>query len=74
MATVSPRREQAKRFGGTLRRLRHRANLTQEQLAEAAGISYRYIQALEQGLNLPNIYIAAALKKSLKTDWEELIR
>jgi len=74
VATSSPRREQAKRFGAILRRLRNRAGLTQEALAEASGISPRYIQALEQGLNLPNIYIGAALKKALKVDWDELVR
>lgn len=74
MATTSPRREQAKRFGAVLRRLRARAGMTQEALAEAAGISPRYVQALEQGLNVPSIYIGAALKKALKVDWDELVK
>ena len=39
-------------FAGLLRRLRIDAGLTQEQLAEAAGLSYRSISDLERGINL----------------------
>jgi tetratricopeptide (TPR) repeat protein/transcriptional regulator with XRE-family HTH domain len=38
-------------FGALLRRLRADAGLTQEQLAEAAGVSTRAISALERGIN-----------------------
>jgi len=34
---------------GRLRQLRQVHNLTQEQFAEAAGISYKYYQAIEAG-------------------------
>ena len=36
-------------FGETLRRLRHRAGLTQEQLAARAGLSVNAVSALERG-------------------------
>ena len=39
-------------FGGLLRRLREEAGLTQEELAEAAGLSPRSISDLERGINL----------------------
>ena len=39
-------------FGGLLRRLRADAGLTQEELAEAAGLSPRSISDLERGVNL----------------------
>ena len=39
-------------FGGLLRRLRTEAGLTQEELAEAAGISSRSVSDLERGVNL----------------------
>jgi tetratricopeptide (TPR) repeat protein/transcriptional regulator with XRE-family HTH domain len=39
-------------FGGLLRRLRTEAWLTQEELAEAAGLSPRSISDLERGVNL----------------------
>jgi len=38
-------------FGETLRRLRYEARLTQEELAEAAGISTRSVSDLERGIN-----------------------
>jgi transcriptional regulator with XRE-family HTH domain len=38
-------------FGGLLRRLRTEARLTQEELAEAAGLSPRAISDLERGIN-----------------------
>src|SRR6516165_6786866 len=38
-------------FGGLLRQLRARARLTQEKLAEAAGLSPRSVSDLERGIN-----------------------
>ncbi len=38
-------------FGGLLRQLRAEAGLTQEELAEAAGLSPRGVSALERGVN-----------------------
>jgi tetratricopeptide (TPR) repeat protein/transcriptional regulator with XRE-family HTH domain len=38
-------------FGGLLRRLRHDAGLTQEELAEAARVSQRAVSDLERGIN-----------------------
>src|SRR5271169_1145752 len=38
-------------FGGLLRQLRAGAGLTQEELAEAAGLSPRGVSALERGVN-----------------------
>src|ERR1700733_5867617 len=42
----------ALRFAGLLRQLRREARLTQEELAEAAGLSPRSISDLERGVNL----------------------
>ena len=39
-------------FGGLLRQLRTEAGLTQEELAEAAGLSTRSVSDLERGVNL----------------------
>lgn len=53
-------------FGMTLRRLRERAGLTQEQLAQAAGLSPRAIRALERGeRRQPYQHTVAALAKAL---------
>lgn len=63
-----------KKLGRNLARLRVKAELTQEQLAELAGISVRYIQDLEAGLYTPTIFIAHELKKALKVEWDDLLR
>ncbi len=42
----------APNFGGLLRQLRADAGLTQEELAEAAGLSPRSVSDLERGINL----------------------
>ena len=39
-------------FGGLLRQLRAEAGLTQEELAQAAGVSSRSVSDLERGINL----------------------
>ena len=41
----------ALRFAGLLRQLRDEAGLTQEELAEAAGLSPRSVSDLERGIN-----------------------
>ena len=43
--------EPALSFAGLLRRLRTGARLTQEELAEAAGVSPRSVSDLERGIN-----------------------
>jgi len=43
--------QQALGFGGLLRRLRDEAGLTQEELAEAAGLSSRSVSDLERGIH-----------------------
>ena len=43
--------QQALGFGGLLRRLRDEAGLTQEELAEAAGLSPRSVSDLERGIH-----------------------
>jgi tetratricopeptide (TPR) repeat protein/transcriptional regulator with XRE-family HTH domain len=49
---VPPTAEQGElSFAGLLRQLRYRARLTQEELAEAAGISPRSVSDLERGVN-----------------------
>ena len=44
--------ERALEFAGLLRELRTEARLTQEELAEAAGLSPRSVSDLERGVNL----------------------
>ena len=50
------------------------AELTQEQLAEKAEISRRYLQEIEGGSKGPTIAIIARLRIELETTWENLLK
>ena len=68
-----PRTAQGKRIGKALQSLRHRTKLTQEKLAEKAGISPRYVQELEIGTRVPSLKVLEALRKALVCTWDELL-
>jgi transcriptional regulator with XRE-family HTH domain len=61
-------------FGQSVYRLRNSANLTQEQLAEKADISRRYVQMIEAGRYTPTIDVASRLRKALGVSWEDLLK
>jgi transcriptional regulator with XRE-family HTH domain len=48
--------------------------LTQEQLAEKANISRRYLQMIEAGTYTPTVKVAAGLRKGLGCSWEILFK
>lgn len=52
-------------FGQQLRRLRHERSLTQEILAEAAGISPRYVSLIEAGQRNPTLIVILELAAAL---------
>jgi len=61
-------------FGKTIRELRHKSDLTQEQLAEKSGVDRSYLADLESGgrnISLKNIL---KLAKGLKIEPDQLIR
>ena len=60
-------------FGRNLARLRSRKGMTQEQLAESADVHPRYLQKLEAGTAHPSLIVLCRLKKSLASDWNELL-
>ncbi len=55
-----------KPLGRRIKQLRHKAGLTQEQLAEASGLHWTYISGIERGVrnaSITSIYqIASALR------------
>jgi transcriptional regulator with XRE-family HTH domain len=65
---------EAKKLGRNIARLRTASGLTQERLAEKAGISTRYVQDLEAGLYEPTIFIADAIRQAISCDWSDLLR
>jgi transcriptional regulator with XRE-family HTH domain len=58
------------RFGKNIASLRARRNLTQEKLAEKAGLSTRYIQSVEAGEYFPSLPTLAHLRAALRCSWE----
>ncbi len=61
-------------FGQNVYRLRNAANLTQEQLAEKADISRRYVQMIEAGQYTPTIEVASRLKSAFGASWDEVMK
>ncbi len=59
-------------FGANVAALRSRRNLTQEKLAEKAGVSTRYVQSIETGEYLPSLPTLARLKSVLRCSWNEI--
>lgn len=59
-------------FGLQVRSLRHLRGLTQECLAEKAGLSPEYISQIERGLVSPSFRTIAALSDALGTNPQDL--
>ncbi|HEY9175942.1 MAG TPA: helix-turn-helix transcriptional regulator [Verrucomicrobiae bacterium] len=63
-----------KSFGLSLRRWRESKDLTQERLAEKAGLDQTYISGIERGLRNPGIKNVARLAKALGLTTAELCK
>jgi transcriptional regulator with XRE-family HTH domain len=61
------------RFGENAHRLRLKAGLTQEQLAERAGIDRRYVQRIEAGTANPGTNIVARVRDALGCSWTQIV-
>ncbi|PHR19466.1 MAG: transcriptional regulator [Sphingopyxis sp.] len=51
-----------------IRRIRHERKLTQEELADKADLSARYVGKIEQGRVSPTISVIGRLAKALEID------
>jgi len=60
-------------FGENLKILRKDNGLTQEELAERAEISVRYLQSLESGEYWPSLRVLSKTKIALNVEWNELL-
>jgi transcriptional regulator with XRE-family HTH domain len=61
------------KFGLTVRRRREKAGLSQEALADEAGLHRTYISLLERGKRMPSILVVQKLAKALETTMVSLI-
>lgn len=62
-----------KNFGLHLRKLRQEKKLTQEELADRAGMHFTYIGQIERGLRNPSLVNLHKLAKALKVTAGQLL-
>jgi transcriptional regulator with XRE-family HTH domain len=62
-----------KRLGKTVVCYRTKLGLTQEKLAEQAGIDRRFIQKIEAGELGTSLAVLKRLRKALKITWDALL-
>jgi transcriptional regulator with XRE-family HTH domain len=60
-------------FASNLRRLRHQKNMSQEELADAAGINRTYVSKLETGATYAGLEIIGKLAHVFGIDAAELL-
>jgi transcriptional regulator with XRE-family HTH domain len=65
--------ELAKRFGKLLRERRDGAGLSQQTLAERAGLSYGSLSRMETGKQAPSLETVERLARALEISTHELI-
>lgn len=63
----------SKRLGAAIRRQRVKAGLSQEELAEQAGLHTTYISMVERGIRNPTVDVAARIAKALRISLPRLI-
>lgn len=61
-------------FGRRVRALRTDRGLSQEQLAEAAGLHWTYVSGVERGLRNPTLKVIGRIAVALRTNPCELFR
>ena len=64
----------AELFGERLRELRKAGGLTQEALADRAGLPHTHISAMERGIKLPNLLTLLRLAVALDCKVAKLVR
>ncbi|MBT7305846.1 MAG: helix-turn-helix transcriptional regulator [Bacteroidetes bacterium] len=57
-----------------LQQLRKAANLTQQELSEAAEVSRKSINAIENGIYIPSTFLALKIAKTIKCKVEDLFQ
>ncbi len=62
-----------KKFGQHLRELRQQKKLTQEELADKAGMHFTYIGQIERGVRNPSLINLYKLSKALKVSAGNLL-
>jgi transcriptional regulator with XRE-family HTH domain len=61
-------------FGTVLRSERRARDLTQRQLADEAGLSFKHVGEIERGKRFPGLQTIAALERALELSPGDLMR
>lgn len=61
-------------FGQNTRRIRRQKKLTQEELAEQAGICYQFLGRLERGCGVPSLQTVVSLCSALDITMNDLLQ
>jgi len=72
-AQVQPTGGPKRAFGSVLRECRRNAGISQERLAEAAGLDRSFISLVERGIQSPNIVVLLRIADVLGVAGSELI-
>ncbi|MFT4674029.1 MAG: putative transcriptional regulator [Patiriisocius sp.] len=63
-----------KKLLNNLKQLRKNANLTQQELSEAAEVSRKSINAIENGIYIPSTVLALKIARTIKCSVEDLFQ
>jgi transcriptional regulator with XRE-family HTH domain len=74
LATTVSVNDLRRRVGARIRQMRLTGRLTQEQLAERAGLSYKFVGEVERGTGNPTVDSLAALARAFGVDLTEFFR
>jgi transcriptional regulator with XRE-family HTH domain len=62
-----------KTFGRSIRSLRKQRGLSQEDLAEASGLSRNYISDIERGVRNPSLLAVIGISRALRVPLRDLL-
>jgi len=63
-----------KAIAQTIAKLRHEANISQEELADRAGIHRTYVSQIERSLKSPTLHVLMQIARALNTSASEIIK
>jgi len=63
-----------KAIAQTISKLRHEANISQEELADRAGIHRTYVSQIERSLKSPTLQVLMKIAKALNTSASGIIK
>lgn len=67
-------KEDAKKLGENLKKIRIRKNVTQVEIAKILGVDRSFVSNIENGKNNPTLSTIANLAKALKVPVDELFK